>query len=268
MPLVHCGSRSHTNEERTSMFQLPVIQGLIDRRILVNFRVDPDVFAKRLPAPFRPQLYGGVGIAGICLIRLKHIRPRGWPAALGLSSENAAHRIAVEWEQDGETRTGVYIPRRDTSSRLNSLAGGRIFPGVHHLADFDVVERDDHYSVTMQSDDGTRISVAGRVGTRWEHSTFPTVDAASAFFKAGAIGYSASPLAGAFDGLELRTFGWKVEPLSVEHVESSLFGDRSLFPPGSVEFDDALLMRSIEHEWHARGAIRLQCGRVGLARHS
>src|SRR3954454_20999339 len=106
--------------------QIPVIRGLIDRRILVNFRVDPDVLTKILPAPFRPKLVNGAGMAGVCLIRLKQIRPRFVPPFLGISSENAAHRIAVEWDDDGECRAGVFIPRRDTSSRLNTLAGGRL----------------------------------------------------------------------------------------------------------------------------------------------
>jgi hypothetical protein len=39
--------------------QIPVIRGLIDRRILVNFRVDPDVLTRLLPIPFRPKLVNG-----------------------------------------------------------------------------------------------------------------------------------------------------------------------------------------------------------------
>ena len=42
----------------------PVIRGLIDRRILVNFRVVPDVLARLLPAPFRPKLVNSAGMAG------------------------------------------------------------------------------------------------------------------------------------------------------------------------------------------------------------
>src|SRR5690606_15197977 len=103
--------------------QFPTIRGIIDRRSLVNYRVDPDALRKVFHEPFRPQLVGGVGIGGICLIRLKQVRPRHLPAFLGISSENAAHRIAVEWEQDGRLQTGVYIPRRDTPSRLNTLLG-------------------------------------------------------------------------------------------------------------------------------------------------
>ena len=46
--------------------QIPVIQGVIERRILVNYRVDPAVLAAQLPAPFRPQLVDGWAMAGIC----------------------------------------------------------------------------------------------------------------------------------------------------------------------------------------------------------
>ena len=90
--------------------RIPTIQGLIDRPVLVNFRVDPDVLSRICPSPFRPQTVNGFGVAGICLIRLKHIRPRILPSFLGISSENAAHRIAVEWDSNGVTKTGVYIP--------------------------------------------------------------------------------------------------------------------------------------------------------------
>ena len=45
----------------------PIIRGIIDRRILVNFRVDADVLARMLPKPFRPKLVHGMGMAGVCL---------------------------------------------------------------------------------------------------------------------------------------------------------------------------------------------------------
>lgn len=106
----------------------PTMHGIIDRRILVNFRVRPDALRKLLPPYFRPKLIGGWAMAGICLIRLKDIRPQGFPAFCGLTSENAAHRIAVEWDGDGTAREGVFIPRRDTSSMLQAFAGGRFFP--------------------------------------------------------------------------------------------------------------------------------------------
>src|SRR5438128_2289152 len=107
--------------------RIPTIQGLIDRRILVNFTVDADLIHKTVPFPFRPKIYKDKAIVGICLIRLKEVRPKGFPGLIGIASENAAHRIAVEWDEGNEQKEGVYIPRRDTSSFFNHLAGGRIF---------------------------------------------------------------------------------------------------------------------------------------------
>jgi hypothetical protein len=231
--------------------QLPVIRGVIDRRLLVNFRVAPEALSTVLPSPFRPKLVGSVGIAGICLIRLRGVRPRFVPKSLGIASENAAHRIAVEWGADNE---GVYIPRRDTSSVLNALAGGRLFPGVHHRAIFDVTETSSDYSVSVSSLSGkpilrVRASLADSVPFT---SVFADVHQASCFFETGSIGYSPSPEADRLDGLELRTRTWNLEALQVSSVASAFFEDTSLFPPGSVQFDSAFLMRNIEHEWHSR----------------
>jgi len=241
--------------------KLPVVRGVIDRRILVNYRVDPEVLARMLPKPFRPKLANGAGMAGVCLIRLKHIRPTFLPSFLGISSENAAHRIAVQWEQAGELREGVFIPRRDTSSRLNTLAGGRLFPGEHHHARFQVNERDGHYRVVLDSDDRcTHLAVEGHVAPELPAtSVFGSLGEASEFFERGSLGYSVTAKPGEFDGLELRSFTWEVQPLAVEKAESSFFEDRALFPAGSVEFDCALLMRGIDHEWHGRESLCSGC---------
>jgi hypothetical protein len=67
----------------------------------VNFRVDPRVMQVQLPSRFRPKLHQSHAIAGICLIRLEAVRPRLVPQFLGVSSENAAHRIAVRWQAEG-----------------------------------------------------------------------------------------------------------------------------------------------------------------------
>ncbi|HEV3341661.1 MAG TPA: DUF2071 domain-containing protein [Pirellulales bacterium] len=240
--------------------QVPIIRGIIDRRVLVNFRVEASALGRLLPAPFRPKLVGGMGMAGVCLIRLKHIRPRHVPSRLGISSENAAHRVAVVWESDGETREGVFIPRRDTSSWLNTLVGGRLFPGVHHHALFRVQEGDGRYRIEVNSDDArTHLLVEGHLASEFPAgSVFGSLEEASGFFERGSLGYSATARPGQFDGLELRSLDWHVQPLAVDMLESSFFEDRGVFPTGSAQLDCALLMHGIEHEW--RGRKRLCSG--------
>jgi len=242
------------------LMRIPVLRGLIDRRILVNFRFDPEAVKRLLPAPFRPKLVKGYAMGGICLIRIKEIRPRLLPGFVGLGSENGALRFSVQWEQDGEVREGDYIPRRVTSSRLNTLVGGRIFPGVHHHARFDVSEAHPYYHIGLESDDGqTRLTVKGTAAQRLpDTSIFSSVEEASDFFRAGSLGYSDTRTQGVFDGLELRSFNWRVMPLNVSYVECNLFSDVRNFPPGAAEFECALLMRSIEHEWHGRESLHAE----------
>ena len=230
----------------------PIMHGLIDRRMLVNFRVQPDVIGKMLPPSFRLKLVRGWAMAGICLIRLKGIRPRGFPLPCGLTSENAAHRISVEWDENGVTREGVFIPRRDTSSALQAFAGGRFFPGVHHIAEFEVNETRDTPRLQMRSRDGSAfVDVNAHRTTRIPvSSVFSSVEEASDFFAHGAVGYSATANPDCCDGLELFTSRWQVEPLDVGLARSSYFDDTRRFPKGSVHYDCALLMQNIEHEWH------------------
>jgi hypothetical protein len=231
--------------------KIPTITGIIDRRILVNFAIDPEVAQAMVPPPFSPKIVRGKAIAGICLIRLKQVRPKGFPAFVGFGSENGAHRIAVEWQEDGETREGVYIPRRDTSSLFNTLTGGRLFPGRHRRARFDVDEHDGSYHVAFESSDGAVISIDATLSDDFNpDSVFGDLETASAFFKTGATGYS--PNGNKYEGLQLETSNWEVKALQVSQVKSSYFEDESIFPKGSVKFDNALLMTNILHEWSSR----------------
>lgn len=233
--------------------RLPTLEGVIRRRLLVNYRVDPDVLATRLPAPFRPKVHNGSAIAGICLIRLERIRPAFLPLPLGFTSENAAHRMAVEWQDAGGAHEGVFIPRRDTSSLVNHLAGGRIFPGEHHRATFAVTAARHRIDLRMRSRDGTvSVHVRGRISAALpSQSAFATIAEASTFFERGAIGYSVTRELHKLHGVRLETERWHVEPLHVEHVASTFFDDPARFPRGAVEFDSALIMRDIPHRWHA-----------------
>jgi hypothetical protein len=201
-------------------------------------------------------LVEGYGMAGICLIRLVRVRPQCFILDIGLRSENAAHRVAVEWDDEhGQPREGVYIPRRDTNLCLNTFAGGRIFPGEHHPAKFEVAEdpAQGRWSVHMRSDDQHAVvEVDARATDEFgSDSVFGSLAQASSFFEGGSAGYSATSKPGRFDGLELRCPKWEVEPLAVEHVYSSFFADPGVFPEGAAVFDHALLMRDIEHSWHA-----------------
>jgi uncharacterized protein YqjF (DUF2071 family) len=237
----------------------PITLGsVIERRLLVNYRVDPDVAAAVLPQPLRPLTVGGWAVAGICMIRLAQVRPAPVPAAIGLRSENAAHRIAVQWDGPDGPRSGVYIPRRDTGSVLNLLAGGRLFPGVHHLASFQVHESADEVKVAFAARDGQASAAAHvRVTGELAHSTlFADLAQASQFFLTGSVGLSPARDGAAIEAVELVPAGWQLQPAELVAIRSSYFDDLTRFPEGTAVPDCVLLMRNVPVTWRSAGTFR------------
>lgn len=218
-----------------------VVRAVMERRLLVNYRIEPGVLQEVLPAPFRPAMVGGYGVGSICLIRLAGIRPAGWlPVTPGLRVENAAHRIAVLVDTPDGPVPSVYIAGRYTSSRLAALTRGLLFPHLR-MARFRVEERDGRYRITAQSPDGTmRIAVTAQTATRLPtDSVLASVEAASEFLRLAPAGYSATPIPGVFDGVALETRYRDKRPLRVDAVASSYFDDPRLFPPGTATVDSA-----------------------------
>ncbi|MFJ9350951.1 DUF2071 domain-containing protein [Streptomyces sp. NPDC101237] len=230
----------------------PRLASLIERRLLVNYRIVPDAVGPLLPQPLRPHLVHGHAVAGICLLRLGHLRPAWAPAASGLRSENAAHRIAVEWDGPDGVQTGVYIPRRDSASRLNAWAGGRLFPGAHGRADFHVHETPGRIHVALATRDGdTRVAVTAEpAGELHGSRLFADLAEASRFFRSGAKGFS--PADGdRLDGIELHTGTWHMEACRIHSAQSSYFDDPERFPPGTATLDSALIMRDVPAHWRS-----------------
>ena len=228
--------------------------GTIDRRVLVSYRIDPEVVARMLPEPFRPIVWNDVAVGGICLIRLTELRPQPLPRWLGVTTENVAHRFAVEWDGPGGVETGVFVPRRDTSARLAVLVGGRGFPGTMEHGRFCVREDGERVDIGYESDDAfvaidVRAAVADELPS---DSLFGTLERASEFFRRDSRGYSPSSQGGQCECVELCTETWNVTPLAVDSVRSSWFDDEARFPAGSIALDSALLMRRIPAVWRPR----------------
>lgn len=241
--------------------KIPTLQGTIKRRILLNYRAEPSVIQQILPDSFRPKLHNGKAVAGICLIRLEHTRPKFTPEFVGVSSENAAHRIAAEWEdENGEPNEGVFVPRRDTDSLAVSTFGGKLFSSEHYKADFEISENENEINFSMKSEDKTAfVKFAGRQTEKFpENSVFATLAQASNFFEKGSLGYSATKDEKSLDGIILDIKNWQVEPLELDFIESSFYDDETIFPNGSIKFDHALLMKNIEHEWHSAQSFELK----------
>ena len=231
---------------------LPVLTGLIARRVLLNFRADAHVVQSMLPRPLAVETHQGHAIVGVCLIRLEQLRLKGLPKQVGIASENMAHRIAVRYSANGKMNRGVFIWRRETGQKLVQIFGGRLFPGVHHAARFEADESETGIWMNVKSlDSETDVSFSAHYSRVWQPtSAFATLEEASQFFQRGDCGFSRSLTGDSLEGMQLKTLQWTLEPLAVRLNKVAFYFNASRFPLGSVEFDCGLIMRAVPHEWH------------------
>src|SRR5260370_11431655 len=222
----------------------PSMRGVIKRRLLVNFRVDREVVQRILPEGLTPKLQGDHAIAGICLIRLEQIRPSLIPWPVGLSGENAAHRVAVTWRDgDGAAREGVYTPMRHTNSAVTLMVGGRVFPGVHERATFDVADTGTDIDISIRATAGDMdVTLRGKSAEELPRgSAFPSLAAASEFFRGGLGWYSPGPDRGRLGGLTPASPEKRVGPLPLSQGDPSVLSRPPPLPHGTAQIDLALL---------------------------
>lgn len=237
------------------------LEGTIARRILLNYWVDPAVARRLVPEPFEIVTRNGFAVAGICLIRLEEMRPQGFPAAMGIASENMAQRIAVRYpaEENGVQvlREGVYIWRRDTDSVLAARLGGLLFPGVQRDAEFRVEEAEDGLRVNVMTTDGAAdVSFHAGFHADWKWTLlFPRFADVSQFFERGDCGFSCALRSEALEGMRVEALRWEMSPVAVGNLRAAFFEKEEMFPRGSVGFDCGVMMRGIPSRWHALGKV-------------
>ncbi|MFJ6417349.1 DUF2071 domain-containing protein [Paeniglutamicibacter sp. NPDC091659] len=227
--------------------KMPTLDATISRRLLINYRLDPEVAQSLLPPGLRPRLVGDEAVGGICLLRLSAVRPQWIGANVGWSAENSAHRIAVEWDDEYGTRNGVFIPVRHSSSRLPVLLGGALLPGRHEHAGFSVSESASRIAIDARARD-MRVHADVSVSKEWSSQLFGSMGEASTFLREGSIGWSPAKHGKTLDGLELSTQRWEVEATEIHDVRSTYF---DALPPGAAELDHVLLMRDVPAKWTA-----------------
>lgn len=243
----------------------PSIASLIERRLLVNFRLDPEAAARILPEGSRPLLRRGHAVGGLCLIRLAGVRRSGGPPVLagladlagrfGLRTEIAVHRIATVREGPEGPEPGLYIARRDTDSRIGTLTAGLFLPGEHHLARFEVEESPERLRIGFRgADGGAQARVEALVADELRGSAlFADLDEAARFVREACDG----------EGYPGRAREFSIRPVELVQAASSYFADPAHFPEGAAEPDSALLMREVEALPRARPCIRSERSETG-----
>jgi len=231
------------------------VSGLCERRLILNWRVDPELVVKHLPRPFRPRLVNGKAIVGVDILKLANMRLTGLPGFTGFSTENAVDRVSVEWDEGGAVVKGLYVPYRYSPSAVNTIVSmTRLFPTVFTFANFAFSERGGIYRVTVRGEQNQFELEARQSKEFSDKSVFKSAKEASDFHRDSRISYSPSADENVLDAVYLKSLDWQAKPLEVKRISCSYV--ERLYPKAA--FDSALIMFDTKHEWHGLGAITVQ----------
>ncbi|MEM7367373.1 MAG: hypothetical protein AAF587_02160 [Bacteroidota bacterium] len=230
-----------------------IVEGLIEWKILINYKVELGVLQRFLPQPFFPRSIRGFGLVGIAVTKQKGLRSVGVPLSVGFSSMIVEHQIAASWENAGKLCHGLYIPRRDTSSLLQMMVGDRLSGGMHHLSRIRARIRYDRYTLGMRSIDqqGVKVQLMAKLTDRFPMgSVMKELETAVDFFESGKIAYSPLYKKSVFEGIAWQAKDYSIQPLRVERLNGNYWEELAGFPAKSVFFDHALLIQGAPHQWN------------------
>ena len=235
----------------------PAVPNRMDRRILILYRFAPELAERVLLPGYQPRKLKGFALGGIALLRCAGVHSPLLPARI-VACENALHFVNGLRVVQHRAEAGVMVMRYDTSSRLHAWIGGeRRWHCRHHHARFRVVESAESIDIRCDSDDHQmHVAMKARVDRNMcRQSVFRSTDQVLHLLQneLRSLGLTRRDPGGLSSSRPIRTA--QLIPLSVERLESSVFGDARKFPSGSVEFDSAYWLRDDELVWGDEGAI-------------
>ncbi|MEM9023245.1 MAG: hypothetical protein AAGB22_05870 [Bacteroidota bacterium] len=238
------------------MLKFNGINGWIDTKVLVTFRVAPEVLAPAIPAPLELLTVNGHALASVCFVRLVRPRIDGWEAVWGPPSLNSAQRIAVQWPRGGAPQPGVFIHRRETASLLNAVIGGRLLPGKHALRNLRL--RHDGEQVLLTDGHPDALLAGHRTTDFPTDSVFATAREAAQFAARCEDGYSPGNNPAVLEGLSMRIEVWAPEPLQLDTLAAARLMDPAVVPTGAATLDHALIIRNRYATWTALPPMPLE----------
>ena len=231
--------------------------GTIDRRILILFRILPQVLEGVLPGDVRPREIRGCVLGGIALSRRRGVRTSLLPVRL-TTSHNAVHFLLVDPPGTTQRHGGTLVTRCDTSSRLQAWIGGHgIQRSKQHHARFRVSESKDSIELVSDSDDhAMHLAFKARIDRSIPRTSFfRSSQQAYELLRESLVALGLTPREVEVMGEPRAIRRSRLHPLIMERLESSVFSDARFTSAEAVQFDSAFWLRDDEFAWSGQGAL-------------
>lgn len=229
------------------------VEAWFDRVIAVSFGFPEDVLRKMVPEGLEIDSFEGLGFVTVALVWTRHLRPAGFPKALGQDFFLSGYRIFTRLrDQSGRRLRGLKIIRSETDRRRMVWAGN-LFTGYRYRHIALTTEREgERTTVETFLPDGTRTLRLVII----DSSIPPPLPPGSPFGDwvasrrfAGPMPFTFSPEGrGDFIVVEGDRQNWTPRPVEIREWQVALFGEAPLAGVEPV-LANAFTVSGIPYRW-------------------
>lgn len=228
-----------------------------DRVLALSFAFPEDVLTSLVPPPLVIDRYEGLGFVTVALVWTRHLRPAGWPKALGNDFFLAGFRVFVRG-QDGKRRLrGLRILRSETDQR-RMVFFGNLFTRYHY--ERVRVEDTPGRLVTKTSTGGTSLDITYEVSGESDlpaGSPFPDWKTARRFAGPMPFTFEVGP-GGRVLAIEGRRAQWTPKPVRIDDFQVALF-EHSPFAGTPPVLANAFAVEAISYRWERGRFLNPPC---------
>jgi hypothetical protein len=226
--------------------------GTIDRCWLFVYQTPESEARALVPAALELVTRDGCAFWNIVACRLRAMRPRGFPAFVGVSCWHVAYRFYVRFHPAaGPPIEGLYFVRSDCDSRLMTMMGNALTDFRFHTAGVEVTETDALVQITIRSPDAPARATVDRAKPAElpPHSSFSSLEEAAAYLKYKPFGISLDAAGNAnVAAIRRDEAAWKSRLVDVISAEWQFFEGKTVRPEICYEVEP------IDYQWN-RGRI-------------
>ncbi|HET8842874.1 MAG TPA: DUF2071 domain-containing protein [Ktedonobacteraceae bacterium] len=171
------------------------VVGDLDRCWLFTYRIPGEQARTLLPQPLELVTYKGYAFWNIVVSHIRAMRPKHFPAFVGVSYWHLAYRLYARLPlASGQAIEGLYFLRSDCDQPLMTLAGNLLTDFHFHTTTLQVHRNPEALEIQVRSPDAPAFArlCLTQAPQHDPHSIFPSQDEAAAFLKYKPYGLSLS----------------------------------------------------------------------------
>ncbi|MDO7847731.1 DUF2071 domain-containing protein [Hymenobacter sp. M29] len=225
------------------------VEAFFEHSLVLTFAVPQAELQALLPAPLVADTFAeGRGFLAVALVQTRHLRPKGFPAALGQAFFLIGYRAFVRYPSPtGKRLRGLYILRSETDKKRMTWLGNLFTHYQYHTVDIAQQHRAGRLHIeSLQANFHVTLAPPASEVALPPHSPFATWAEARRFAGPLPFTFSADARAGRMLIVEGVREHWQPQPVAVESYRVGFFEQLGF---SQLHLANAFVVRDIPYSW-------------------